>query len=406
VYGEVLVPILADAAFAKSLNLTLGLRSSDYDTFGRTTNGKVGLEWRPNDQLLVRSTFAEVFRAPLIEDLYGGQFTTAPTFSDPCNGFAGTPAGVPDSNPACINVAVPVAGDPDPDNYFSQTDSQVTAIGGGTQTLTPEQGEVFTWGVVYAPEWLDGFSTTVDVWSVQLDNTIGTYGTQTMLSSCFNSTLAAPSPFCALFSRDAAGELIRVFDVNANVGEYRTNGVDVGFRYAFSTDWGKFRVNVDTTYVDEFDVDYIKDGEVVAHLDNAGTFLSSANGGLGNYSRLRSLGTLAWSMGDFDVQWTSRFISKFKVGSLKPDGVCASVGTQTPPGHPACQFTRGANTYHNLQVGYNAAGMNTKFRLGVDNVFDRQPPLVYQNNGLNGNTDETTFDTVGRYYWMSATVNF
>jgi outer membrane receptor protein involved in Fe transport len=47
-----------------------------------------------------------------------------------------------------------------------------------------------------------------------------------------------------------------------------------------------------------------------------------------------------------------------------------------------------------------------KFRLGVDNVFDKQPPLIYQNNSLNGNTDERTFDTVGRYYWSSLTVNF
>ena len=48
----------------------------------------------------------------------------------------------------------------------------------------------------------------------------------------------------------------------------------------------------------------------------------------------------------------------------------------------------------------------TKFRVGVDNINDKQPPIVYQNNSLNGNTDESTFDTVGRYFWASATVNF
>jgi outer membrane receptor protein involved in Fe transport len=57
-------------------------------------------------------------------------------------------------------------------------------------------------------------------------------------------------------------------------------------------------------------------------------------------------------------------------------------------------------------VGYKLDSLNTKFQLGVDNAFDKQPPIIYQNNSLNGNTDERTFDTVGRYYWMTATLAF
>ncbi|MEP6632638.1 MAG: TonB-dependent receptor [Luteimonas sp.] len=390
VYGELLYPVLKDVPFAKSLDLTLGVRWSDYDTFGSTTNGKLGVEWRINDQLLFRSTYAQVFRAPRIVDLFSGQLASSDTFGDPCNGYTGQ------DTPACTNVPT--------DGSFGQTDTQLSAFKGGNPNLKPEQGSVFTWGVVYEPSWLDGFSTTLDVWRVQLDNTIATYGTQTILNNCFRSTTAAPSPFCPLFSRDANGEIIRLFDINANVGETRTNGVDFGIRYRVDTPWGNFRTSIDSTYVAEYDVKLINNGIVVGEQNNAGTFLSVSQGGLGNYSRVRSLGVLNWTLGNWDAQWTSRFISGFKVGSLRLDGVCASLAL--PQGSPGCQFSRGANTYHNVQLGYSVPAWKTKFRVGVDNLFDKQPPIVYQNNSLNGNTDERTFDTVGRYFWTTATVTF
>ena len=398
IYGEILVPVLKDVAFAKSLDLTIGTRWSDYDTEGsggsdseRTTNSKLGVEWRLNDQLMLRSTYAQVFRTPRITDLFQGNFASSDSFTDPCNGFDGSV-----DTAACTNVPT--------DGSFGQTDTQLSAIKGGNPNLKPEEGSVFTWGVVYEPTWLENFSTTVDVWKVQLDDTIGLYGTQTILNTCFASTAANPSPFCALFSRDANGEIIRLFDINANIGETRTSGVDFGVKYRFDTGFGTFRTSLDATYITEYDVKVIFDGEQVAERNNAGTFLSPAFGGDGNYSRVRALGTLNWNLGNFDAQWTSRYISGFDVGSLRPEGPCASVGS--PPQDPVCTFRRGSNTYHNLAVGFSLPSWHTKFRVGVDNVGDKQPPIVYQNNSLNGNTDERTFDTVGRYYWASATIKF
>jgi len=397
-YGEILVPVLADVAFAKSLDLTIGTRWSEYDIEGsgvsgteRTTNSKLGVEWRVNDQLLLRSTYAQVFRTPRIADLFSGQLASSDSFTDPCNGFDGSV-----DTAACTNVPT--------DGSFGQTDTQLSAIKGGNPLLKPEEGDVFTWGFVYEPSWLEGFSTTVDVWSVKLDDTIGVYGTQNILNACYQSTAANPHPFCALFSRDANGEMVRLFDINANIGETTTNGVDFGVKYRFDTGFGAFRTSLDATYVTEYDVKVTFNGLKVAEQNNAGTFLSPAFGGQGNYSRVRALGTLGWTLGNWDAQWTSRFISGFDVGSLRPEGPCASLGS--PPQDPVCTFRRGSNTYHNLAIGYSVPFLHTKFRVGVDNVGDKQPPIVYQNNSLNGNTDERTFDTVGRYYWASATIKF
>ena len=387
IYGEVLIPV------TETFNASIGTRWSDYSAFGSSINSKLGLEWRPSEQLLFRGTYAEVFRAPTINDLYGGQFASSDTFADPCNGITQTGGGL-STNPACTNVVA--------DGSFGQTDTQLNAIKGGNADLNPEEGEVITVGFVYEPSWFDGFSSTVDFWNAKLDGAINPIGSQNILNICFNSTAANPSPLCSLFSRRPNGEMEIIFDRKANVGKYDTSGVDIGFKYRKDTSFGKIRASLDATYLDKFDVDVIYNGVVLQQQENAGTFLSSANGGLGNYSQWRALGNLGWSKDIFDVSWTMRFVDGFTVGSTEPDGTCANLGL--PSGSPGCQFSIGAVTYHNLQAGVSIDKI--KLRFGIDNLFDKQPPILYQNNSLNGNTDERTFDTVGRYYWTSLTVNF
>ena len=78
-YAEVLLPLLTDVPFAERLSLSLGTRYSDYSNFGNTTNSKVGLEWKPYGDLLVRATYAQVFRAPTIQNLFAPTTPSANT---------------------------------------------------------------------------------------------------------------------------------------------------------------------------------------------------------------------------------------------------------------------------------------------------------------------------------------
>jgi iron complex outermembrane recepter protein len=398
VYGELLVPVLADVAFAERLNLNAGVRWSDYDSFGNTTNGKIGFEWKPFGDLLVRGTYAQVFRAPQITDLFGGQTASSDSFTDPCNRYGSS------QNPrsaqrdiACRNVPT--------NGTFQQTDTQLSAILGGNPNVGAEDGTVVTFGFVYSPEYLEGASATVDFWDVSLDNTIGAYGTQNILNGCFNQGV-----FCDRFSRDANGEILRLFNPTDNVGKTDTNGVDVGLRYNFETEsFGKYRINVDSTYLDKYDTRTFVNGVQTGITNqNAGTFLSSSKGGDGNYARWRSLGNFVWTYGDFDVSWTSRYVHRFVVGTDSPSqgAGCADAAGAAPDGSWSCRIKRGAQTYHNIAVGYHAEVINTQFRFGIDNAFDKQPPIIYQNNSLNGNTDERTYDTIGRAFWISATTKF
>ena len=386
VYGEVLIPILADVAFAERLNVSAGVRYSDYDSFGSTTNAKVGFEWKPMTDLLVRGTYAQVFRAPQIGDLCGGQTASSDSYTDPCNryGSAQNPR-TAQRDIACRGVAA--------NGSFQQSDTQLSAILGGNPDTGPEDGNVLTYGFVYSPEYLAGASATVDFWDVSLKNTIGSIGTQNILSSCYTT-----GQYCNLYTRGTDGEVLRLFNLNGNVGKTDTNGVDIGLRYNFEMEnIGSFRTNLDSSYVDKYDT---QNGQ------NAGTFLGSNKGGDGNYSRWRGLGNVTWALGELDVSWTSRYVHRFVVGSDKQNGYCADAAGPSPDGSWSCRIKRGAYTYHNASVGYNFEPINTKFRFGVDNIFDKQPPLLYQNNTLNGNTDERTFDTVGRYFWITSSTTF
>ncbi len=384
IYGELYVPLVEGAAWADSLAFTLGTRWSDYDTFGSTTNSKLGLEWRLVEDLLIRSTYAEVFRAPTINDLFQGARITNPVYSDPCNG----------QPLSCVGLSG--------SGTFEQGLGQTNALLRGNPELDPETGDVFTWGAVYSPSWLEGASIAVDVWDVHLEDTIQTLGTQPILNACFES-----GALCNLFSRNpSTGDVFLVQDLTQNAGITDTNGVDIGLKYIIDTEYGLFRASMDSTYIDNYDVQVIVAGETIAEQSNAGTFLPASKGGLGNYSRWRSLAALTWNLNNFEAQWALRYVDGFRVGSTNPEGDCADNAGRGVVGNEGCVFNRGSVTYHNLQFGYSIPTWKTKVQFGIDNAFNKQPPILYQNNSLNGNIDERTHDPVGRYFWLNAQVTF
>lgn len=378
VYFEVLAPILSDVPYAQSVYATLGWRYSDYSTFGSTDNGKLGLEWRPMDDLLIRATYAEVFRAPGIGELFSGQTENASTFGDPCNGLtAAIVAANPGAARACQNVPT--------NGTFRQTDTQLSALVGGNPDLAPEQGSAITWGFVYDPNWAEGLSLQVDVWKVYLRDTVGTLGTQNILDQCFATGNEA---FCSLFSRNSSGEVIRLFDTNQNIGRIDTDGVDFGALYRFpDTDYGSFRIKFDATYTDSF----VNKPIPGVTQDFTGQFVDISSGsGLGHFARWRALSTVGWNYGSWSASWDTRYVHSV---IERGDGNTLDVDRRVP-----------SYAKHDFQLSYNVEPLRTTFTLGLDNAFDKQPPKIY--TGFNGTTDVRTYDAVGRFYWARAQVRF
>jgi len=385
-YAELLVPILKDAPFVHSLTLDIGDRYSKYNLFGSTSNWKVALEYKPIEDLLVRATVSKVFRAPTVTNLYGGPSSDSPTAVDPLH-------------PNCASSGTcQVSGIVVGSQYANQN------FGTNSQLL-PENGKSYDYGFVYDPNWLPGLSINADYYRIVLNNLIvaGTGTAQTILNKCYGSGTTPVGPTCSLVTRTPAGLINFIYEAPFNSGTLETKGVDVGAAYRLpETAFGNFRVEAKATYIQAYN---ITQGDVTTGY--AGHFDKT----YGNFARWRGLTSLDWNWGSFSASWQMRYIGRIAVGFATPNfgGSSATVDGGKNAGGDAyigSPFKYGSMLYHNISFGYNIEPINTMVQVGVDNVGDKQPPIFYQNNVINANTDTSTYDTIGRYFWGKITVKF
>jgi len=422
-FAETFIPVLSNLPGVRSLNLTIGDRYSRFSDFGSTNNFKFAVEYKPIDDLLLRGTMAEVFRAPNIAELYGAPASSAPKIaSDPCTGYTGSPV-----DPACVNV--PTNGSFVNQNVAQQL--QLNAITSGAKyanfPIKPEQGKTFDLGAVYSPSWAPGLSATVDVWHLYLNNDITNVNAQEVLNLCS----AGQTVYCPLITRAASGasqgQIINILQPTANLGTLTTGGVDMQLLYKLPQfSFGQFTVGLDATYLKYHNQQTAPGtaGNVTFH--DAGHFLSYGSApeascpGSGTclFPRWRAQAFANWQLGNWNASWRMRYIGRFQMGSkvasqdVFPDGTCYYEGQPNPAGGVYQCTIRGAvykysaTMYHDISVGYNIEPLNTRVDFGVNNVFDKQPPVFYANNTLNANTDPSDFDLMGRYFWGRVTVKF
>lgn len=387
-YAESLIPLLAQQPWAYSLNLDLGIRSSDYSTTGTTTNKKIAIEYKPIPDLLLRGTVSQVFRAPNLDELYDGQTIGGPVLNDPCVHL--TAAELASHPSACQNVPVQWAGN---------SNAQVTSYSSGAaaigSSLKPEQGKSIDFGLVYDPSWAPGLSTSVDFWHIYLSNLLTAITAQTVVNSCFDN---AGSPYCSYIHRydntsQQPGQVLYISTPVVNLGNLSTSGIDFTLNYKVphfdlgSYNPGNFKLGLNTTYVSTYNNNATPGQPGAQTINYAGTYTLQ----FGNISRWRGTLTANWAKGDWSAQWQARYIGK--ATNRNADAV---TGADAP---------MASIIYQSLQLGYEIPSIHTKFDVGVDNLFDKIPPLVYQ-NGANYNVDTATYDTLGRYYWARATVKF
>jgi len=411
-YAEAFVPILKDLPFVHALNVTLGDRYSKYSTFGSTNNWKVAVEYRPIEDLLLRSTVSTVFRAPTIGNVFGAPVSSAPLLtSDPCD-FSGAGGNPNAGNPACVGV--PATG-PFIDQQVANH-QQIQALTSGSAyagfPLGPESGKSFDFGAVYSPHYIPGLSVSADIWRIYLNDVISGVGAQTVLNLCF----AGVSAYCPLISRfqggASPGQIRQILQPTANLGRLDVKGVDFSANYKLPQfSFGQFNVGLNATYMKQMKIQTApgQEGNQVLNgvgmMGSTGSPLQSscpfAAGAICFFPRVRAQGTLGWQLGPWDAQWTMNYSSKFKVGSADP-----TQGATAIPAIPGYVLRFGAYVYNNVTVGYNIEPINTRVDVGIDNVMDKQPPMLYANNSQNANTDPNDFDTLGRYYWARVTVKF
>jgi iron complex outermembrane receptor protein len=387
-YAEIFVPILKDLPAVHALNVNAGIRRSDYskDTIGTSTNAEFKVEYRPVSDILVRGSYAEVFRAPTIADLSFAPTQDTPTFSDPCTDItAADVASNPNLNLACVGVPLRTGA---AGTGFSQPNAQITGLIMGSQNLKPETGNVRTFGLVYDSSQIRGLSATLDFWKYKLDDLI----TQLDPNFAVNQCVTNGNPtFCNLVFRYDSGPnagLIKVFqEPIVNLGKLKTDGIDFGVKYSLrQTSIGSFNFSLDVTHINSYEN---TPSPGAAPIEIAGTYDRQ----FGNYAKYRGLLGVGWQLAGFDGLLSARYVGKLEVRD--PDGKIDNA--------PALQIP--SITYVDLTLGYTLP-TKTRFQLGAINLTDKDPPIFYQNNVINANTDVSTYDLLGRRWFVGVTQKF
>jgi len=383
-YGELFAPILKDLPGVKSLNIDLGVRWSDYTDFSSVTKGQVKLEYKPVADLLVRGTFSQIYRAPTVQDLAQAPAINSPTFSDPCNFLtASVAAGNPNYAKLCQGVPL--------DGTFHEPNGQITGELRSNPNLKPETGEVLTYGLVYDSSLVPDLSASVDFWRYTINNVLTQIDPTFSAQQCL---IAGTDFYCNQFVRFVGGPQSGQIQVGLqpteNLGTLKTDGVDIGLKYAMRhTPIGSFRFSIDTTHVNSFTNN--PGGAAPATVQYAGTYTRQ----FGNDAKWRGLASISWGFQGFEALLTEQWIGKLTI----PNGSPNPLPGQSPDiAIPNIYYT-------NFSVGYNFP-TNTRVQAGFENVFNRQPPIFYQNNVVNANTDVSTYDVLGRRWFVSFTQKF
>lgn len=407
-YGEVVVPIFKDQAFAKQLDLRAAGRVSHYSTVGTVYSYNYGVEYAPVSDIRFRVIRAQSTRAPNIGELFGGSGQTFPTgIVDPCVGVTLVSTTAQSANCraaagvlANINSNISVA---NPNGRFTLNQADVQGISGlntSNPNLGEERGRSWTAGVVISPKsisFLRNFAFTVDYFDIKIAKAITSLPRNFILQQCY---VQSDPTFCQFITRRAAaagansaGSLSFVNSTSNNSGGIRTSGLDVtGTFHEDLSNWG-----LDGDLTARVAWTYVFKGYTVPLPGAARDEFNREVGA----SRNKVTGNLGYKLGNASVSLTGRYI-----GPAYLDDQFSGYA----PGSPeASQFYRiGSKIYTDMQVQFTP-GDHIEVYVGADNLFNTSPPPVI--SGLPGDvtgteTDAGTYDAIGRRFYAGARIKF
>jgi iron complex outermembrane recepter protein len=386
VFGEVNAPV------TKWLELTGAARYDHYSDFGDSTTPKIGFKVKPIDQLAIRGTYAEAFRAPGPAERGGSSF-----------GF--TSYGI-----------------------LSQ----------GNPNIKPEKAKSYTLGVIAEP--FAGTSATIDYWKINRRNEIVQADPASIIPTgqCVNAcdgTAGTPN----LTSKQLPGAQANTFlyyDVDGNLttvtGFYRnatatkTDGVDVELRHKMSLgEVGKLTAQLNWTHVNKFQRTDA-DGNVLEYAGTHGPLSLSAGGGT---PKDKGTFSLTLDRGPWTVTGAVNYVAGVKMIDHKgettdPDGSGSITNGNTGVVYPdAGQYNCGVfdangNVFNNCRLPSLTTFdlfakwtpiKNLDINISIQNLFDRKAPLdpyLVIPYGINYNQTWHQAGAVGRFFTLGAKYSF
>jgi outer membrane receptor protein involved in Fe transport len=412
IFGEIRVPIVQDMALAREITFEGGYRYAKYSSAGGVDAFKAGLDWQVVPDLRLRASYERAVRAPNVDELFTPVEFTLVAGTDPCAGSHPT-----FSLGQCMNTGVTAA---EYGNIPQCISSQCSSQNSGNPDLKPEDSDTKSLGLVLTPTFLPGFNLTVDWFDINVKGVIQTVPLTAMFDNCANDPtatvnfLGSSQTYCSFFHRAAGtGQLfgtgigwVQIPFINGGV--LHTEGVDLSANYRVNlSDWGmgdhgSLVFNMLGTYTEKL-FSQLPGG--AGSYDCAGLFGTTCGQPTPKWRhKLRVTWVTPWNL-SLSAQW--RYMS----------GASLDMNTSNPLLHNAF-----APDVSDARIpAYNYLDLSAEWRVrdrvtlhaGVNNVFDKDPPIVDSNSfGIsappfgNGNTYPQVYDALGRTIFIGITADF
>jgi len=362
-YLETNLPLLHSQSVGDA-NLNLAVRKTEYSTAGSATPWKVGGTWKtPLSGLSLRAVTSRDIRAPNLSELF------AP--------------------PVVVNATV----------IFGGQNLNVLGMTVGNTSLVPEIARNTTFGIVLSePEYLPGFSASIDYYDIKLTGLISTLTAQQQVDLC----VAGNQALCAQMLLTSPLPNTNFVRVQAfNLAKARNKGFDVEMTYnAEMAGLGTLTLRALATHA----ISFLTESGVVGTIPvesagvNLGTPVSSA--GIPDW-KLRL--TQGWGTDKLGVTLTERWFS---------DGVYSNEYIECQTNCPVSTVAH--QTIDNNQMkgalyvdvgGTYRATDNVTAYFMVENALNKDPepaPATTVSYGIN----PYLYDALGRTYRVGFRMSF
>ncbi|GAA4051639.1 TonB-dependent receptor domain-containing protein [Parerythrobacter jejuensis] len=415
IFAELNVPIFETDGGTR-LEVNGAARYSDYSigNIGGVWTYAGGVEFSPIPDVTLRGQYQRAVRAPNVGELFGGQAIGFPGATDPCSTAAATPGSALGN--LCVANGVPAGSLGNPG---IQLNAQIPANFGGNPNLQEETSDSFTAGIVLQPSFIPGLTITADYFDIEVENAISTISLQQSFDLCFNQSQDATSvecsPFFAQPIRNAAG----IITVNnpvplgaQNIATLGVSGVDLQVNYSTTI---PFSLLTDT-------------GEQTVNLNFLGTWSESSSfQGFPGANVVECAGFFGQTCGEPtpSFKWTSRlsFVDGPLTTSIRWRHLSSVEDDDAGTDFTAFNGIEDTGAYDLIDLTFSVdVNEQVTLAFGVNNLFDTLPGtptfdaagnvtnrpngLLLGDNQEQANTYPSTYDVLGRDFFVSANFKF
>lgn len=399
-FAEFYIPV------ADNIDVQVAGRYDHYDDFDGTFNPKFSFSYRPTDELILLGSVASSFRAPSLTQAGVELRTTTSTFDCAANALV--------SKFYCGEES------------FEASQNTLEL---GNPVLQAEESNSISIGVAFSPT--DDTTITVDYWSFEHERVIDTNLTGVMARALTDSSLRhcgtlEPGSLGISFDQllcdyaDSQGVdflSLSIDQMTSLLESWNASGIPCDDGFTLFTDHTILLENTGTQEVEGIDIDIAQDFDLwggLLSIDADWTHYISFERNkpgsdeveelIGTYRYPKNIANLSlfWGNDDYAGGISIRYTDSYEddieglrtraVNELIDTGVIVDLETG-----------RDVSSWTTVDANFAMYFKDSTLSFNVDNIFDRDPPVVYGSSWgidtINHNTYGTTFKVAYTYFF-------